>query len=218
MIFFCIKSWFFTRNTPKISGSPFAWCIFFKCTPPNLKSWISHWVAYIADILKKICYGREIRKSLGYFVWKITILCKKKSYFFQLRRKARTFLRYFVWKITILHPMMLWKLVTQYFVLMNYRISINCHNISQQIWPGGHYQWWTFRFYCITIIKLLLLKFHKHRMSITEVKEFDDVILDFNLTTLCSQILKTSFENIPNDYDIRCLWNFSSNSLIIVIQ
>jgi hypothetical protein len=36
-------------------------------------------------------------------------------------------------------------------------------------------------------------------MSITEVKEFDDVILDFNLTTLCSQILKTSFENIPND-------------------
>ena len=35
-------------------------------------------------------------------------------------------------------------------------------------------------------------------MSITEVKEFDDVILNFNLTTLCSQILKT-FENIPND-------------------
>ena len=40
MIFFCIKSWFFTRNTPKIFVPPSTWRDFFKCTPPNLKSWI----------------------------------------------------------------------------------------------------------------------------------------------------------------------------------
>ena len=38
--FFGIKSWFFTRNTHKISVPPFAWCNFFKCAPPNFKSWI----------------------------------------------------------------------------------------------------------------------------------------------------------------------------------
>ena len=38
--FFGVKSWFFTRNTHKISVPPFAWCNFFKCAPPNFKSWI----------------------------------------------------------------------------------------------------------------------------------------------------------------------------------
>ena len=74
--FFCVKSWFFTRNTPTIFAPPSAigknkifWCKivvfhtkypnnfraplrsgqFFKCAPPNLKSWIrpcivlAHW-------------------------------------------------------------------------------------------------------------------------------------------------------------------------------
>ena len=35
---------------------------------------------------------------MGYFMWKITILCQK-IIFFQLRREVRIFLRYFVWKI-----------------------------------------------------------------------------------------------------------------------
>jgi hypothetical protein len=38
--FFGVKSWFFTRNTPKIVAPPSARRIFFKCTLPNLKSWI----------------------------------------------------------------------------------------------------------------------------------------------------------------------------------
>jgi hypothetical protein len=38
--FFGVKSWFFTRNTPKISTPPSARQIIFKCAPPNLKSWI----------------------------------------------------------------------------------------------------------------------------------------------------------------------------------
>ena len=39
--FFGVKSWFFTRNTPKMFAPPFARRNFFKCAhPPNLKSWI----------------------------------------------------------------------------------------------------------------------------------------------------------------------------------
>jgi hypothetical protein len=38
--FFGVKSWFFTRNTPNIFAPPSARCNFFKCAPPNLKSWI----------------------------------------------------------------------------------------------------------------------------------------------------------------------------------
>jgi hypothetical protein len=37
------KSWFFTWNTPKIFAPPSARRIFFKCAPPNLKSWIRPW-------------------------------------------------------------------------------------------------------------------------------------------------------------------------------
>ena len=38
--FFGVKSWFFIRNTPKIFAPPSARRNFFKCVPPNLKSWI----------------------------------------------------------------------------------------------------------------------------------------------------------------------------------
>ena len=38
--FFGVKSWFFTRNIPKIYAPPSARRNFFKCAPPNLKSWI----------------------------------------------------------------------------------------------------------------------------------------------------------------------------------
>ena len=34
--FFCVKSWFFTRNTPKIFAPPSARRNFFKCAPPPL--------------------------------------------------------------------------------------------------------------------------------------------------------------------------------------
>ena len=39
-IIFCVKSWFFTRNTPKMFAPPSARRNFFKCAPPSLKSWI----------------------------------------------------------------------------------------------------------------------------------------------------------------------------------
>jgi hypothetical protein len=38
--FFGVKSWFFTRNTPKIFAPPSTLRNFFTCAPPNLKSWI----------------------------------------------------------------------------------------------------------------------------------------------------------------------------------
>ena len=37
---FGVKSWFFTRNTPKIFAPPSARRNFFKCAPANLKFWI----------------------------------------------------------------------------------------------------------------------------------------------------------------------------------
>ena len=47
--FFGVKSWFFTRNTPKISHFP-PLGAFFMCTPPNLKSWIHPWWGPFFDI------------------------------------------------------------------------------------------------------------------------------------------------------------------------
>ena len=44
------------------------------------------------------CWGISCEKSRFY---------TKKSYFFQLRREARTFLGYFVWKITILRQIII---------------------------------------------------------------------------------------------------------------
>ena len=47
MIFFCVKWWFFTRNTPKIFAPPSARRNFLKFAPPNLKSWIRPWSPHI---------------------------------------------------------------------------------------------------------------------------------------------------------------------------
>jgi hypothetical protein len=44
ILFFGVKSWFFTRNTPTIFAPPSARRNFFQCAPPNLKSWIRHWI------------------------------------------------------------------------------------------------------------------------------------------------------------------------------
>ena len=41
--FFGVNSWFFTRNTLKMFVPPSARRNFFKCAPPNLKSWIRPW-------------------------------------------------------------------------------------------------------------------------------------------------------------------------------
>ena len=38
--FFGVKSWFFYSKYPKIFAPPSARRNFFKCAPPNLKSWI----------------------------------------------------------------------------------------------------------------------------------------------------------------------------------
>ena len=44
---FGVKSWFFTRNLPKFFLPPSARRNFFKCIPPNLKSWIRPCTMYI---------------------------------------------------------------------------------------------------------------------------------------------------------------------------
>jgi hypothetical protein len=51
MIFFVVKSWFFTRNAPKFFAPPSARRDFYKCAPPpNLKSWIRPWRSHIYSI------------------------------------------------------------------------------------------------------------------------------------------------------------------------
>ena len=50
--FFGVKSWFFTRNTPKIFAPPSARRNFFKCAPPNLKSWIRPWWSHIQSLTR----------------------------------------------------------------------------------------------------------------------------------------------------------------------
>ena len=54
MIFFGVKSWFFTWNTPKIFAPPSALRNFFKCAPPNLKSWIRPWTMLYFIVLRKL--------------------------------------------------------------------------------------------------------------------------------------------------------------------
>ena len=49
--FFGVKSWFFTRNTPKIFAPPSARRNFLNCAPPNLKSWIRPWNAFVNCLL-----------------------------------------------------------------------------------------------------------------------------------------------------------------------
>ena len=49
--FFGVKSWFFTRNTPKIFSPPTVRRNLFKCAPPNLKSWIRPWFMSLLYIL-----------------------------------------------------------------------------------------------------------------------------------------------------------------------
>ena len=59
--FFGVKSWFSTRNIPKIFAPPSARRIFFKCAPSNLKSWIRPWYQYIVyNILRLYRRRRDL--------------------------------------------------------------------------------------------------------------------------------------------------------------
>ena len=49
--FFGVKSWFFTRNTPTNFAPPSARLNLFKFAPPNLKSGIRPWVAHYTTVL-----------------------------------------------------------------------------------------------------------------------------------------------------------------------
>ena len=64
--FFGVKSLFFTRNTPKIFTPPSARCNFFKCTPPNLKSWI-HPCYYCTITWKKYWYSQYYNTHIYLF-------------------------------------------------------------------------------------------------------------------------------------------------------
>ena len=58
--FFVVKSWFFTRNTPTFFAPPSARRDFFKCAPPNLKSWIRPWYGKI--LVKHCLVNRHINR------------------------------------------------------------------------------------------------------------------------------------------------------------
>ena len=57
--FWGVKSWFFfTRNTLKMFAPPSARRNFFKCAPPNLKSWIRPWT-----LCNKVCLWYSLGTS-----------------------------------------------------------------------------------------------------------------------------------------------------------
>jgi hypothetical protein len=65
--FYGVKSWFFTRNTPKLFAPPSARRNFFKSAPPNLKSWIRPW--YWPQYVHYQCHSR--RWIQNWSVWDI---------------------------------------------------------------------------------------------------------------------------------------------------
>jgi hypothetical protein len=67
--FFGIKSWFFTRNTPKHFVPPSVRRNFFKCTPPNLKSWIRPCVRHMKTMFDITC----INYNFHHFFYKYVI-------------------------------------------------------------------------------------------------------------------------------------------------
>ena len=67
--FFCVKSWFFTRNTPNIFAPPSARCNSFKCPlPPNLKSWIRPCLSP--------CLSTKKQTSASFFRDKYVVSCR----------------------------------------------------------------------------------------------------------------------------------------------
>ena len=63
--FLGVKSWFFTRNTPKIFAPLYARRNLFKCAPPNLKSWIRPCI--LSFFLNHLCRNKH------WHYWHLTI-------------------------------------------------------------------------------------------------------------------------------------------------
>jgi hypothetical protein len=96
--FFGVKSWFLTRNTPKMFAPPSAigMQVYISGADPGFK--------VRGARLKKIAPSRGRRENVCGISCEKSRFYAKKSYFFQLRREARTFLGYFVWEITARPP------------------------------------------------------------------------------------------------------------------
>ena len=79
--FFGVKSWFFTRITPKMFAPPSARRNFFKCAPPppNLKSSIHPWLGwtintgYWGNVYVKDCLCCILLELLVCFVWLVKL-------------------------------------------------------------------------------------------------------------------------------------------------
>ena len=82
--FFGVKLWFFTRNTTNIFAPPSAPRIFFKCAPPNLKSWIRPWLCCLTPFFQQ--YFSYIMQLEGYELWLGICCLTPLSTIFQLYR------------------------------------------------------------------------------------------------------------------------------------
>ena len=67
--FFGVKSWFFTQIHPKIFAPPSARRNFFKCAPPNLKSWIRPWIHYRPSFYKVLAIWNKINIFITVSSW-----------------------------------------------------------------------------------------------------------------------------------------------------
>ena len=84
--FFGVKSWFFTRNTPKIFAPPSARRNFFKCAPPNFKSWIRPWNVLTRTV--NIWFQSKVLSTKMYsfsfiILWKAQYYREKLKYFWK---------------------------------------------------------------------------------------------------------------------------------------
>ena len=92
--FFGVKSWFFTRNTPKIFVPPSALHIFFKCVPPP--TWNPGSApAYHDQHLIFLCNHQQIaRKMSENYIFLFLLLFypkNKQSSFFYKKQKTKEF-------------------------------------------------------------------------------------------------------------------------------
>jgi hypothetical protein len=71
--FFGVKLWFFTRNTSKFFAPPSARRIFFKCAPPNLKSWIRPCIKIDYAVSKYSHIFTCLRQTITWFISRVNI-------------------------------------------------------------------------------------------------------------------------------------------------
>ena len=96
------QKWLYPFQWLKFSLSHVRWLFLFNSSERGLVAEVDPGFQVRGGALKKIAPSGGRRENVGGISCEKSRFYAKKSYCFQLRREARTYLGYFVWKITIL--------------------------------------------------------------------------------------------------------------------